>query len=154
MPDMELSYLECKVAGRRDQCAVFSPIPYLLPGSPIQINTCLPLFLLFYLYICVCVCVCVRACVCACIFFFFCLLLHECHKSQFCSVAFSWEAAVLEKAQSWILYTTLASQHAASQSLPVTWNELTILGSQGWLYLLKRGKGDPRGGAIAELTQG
>ena len=55
MPDMELSYLECKVAGRRDQCAVFSPIPYLLTGSPIQINTCLPLFLLFYLYICVCV---------------------------------------------------------------------------------------------------
>ena len=51
MPDMELSYLECEVPGRRDQSAVLSPIPYLLTGSPIQINAGLPLFLLFYMYI-------------------------------------------------------------------------------------------------------
>ena len=55
MPDVELSSLECKVPGRRDQSAALSPVLYLLTGSPIQINTCLPLFLL----LCVCVCVCV-----------------------------------------------------------------------------------------------
>ena len=66
MPDVELSSLECKVPGRRDQSAALSPVLYLLTGSPIQINTCLPLFLL----LCVCVCVCVLLfCVCA----YFCM---------------------------------------------------------------------------------
>lgn len=51
--------------------------------------------------------------------------------SQFCSVEFSWEAEILEKAKLLILYTILSFPPAVSPKPYIYRSGLNLLGSQG-----------------------